>query len=431
MKIELICTGSELLTGKTNSNATYIGSRLFAIGLELSSIISVSDRKQDLICEFKRAFKKSDVIIITGGLGPTFDDMTVEAVAESLNFKVYSDKKVLKYIEKYFSKYAINSPPKINKKQANIIRGAKVFENCLGTAPGQMLHFEFKYSAKKYRKTLFLLPGPPMEMKQMFEKHVEMFLKKYSTGIKKSVVIHIFGISESAVAEMIESVMKEIKICDLEKSVEFGILANESIIDVKFSVSGTDEVLINEITKKLKFDLCNLFKDNIFGFGNDTLASIVGQLLIKMKKTVSFAESCTGGKIASAITDVPGSSLYFKSSVVTYSNESKMKILGVKREILAKFGAVSEETGKAMAKGILKLSDSDYAFSVTGILGPSGATKKKPIGLVHICFADKDESKIESYKFNFNGTRKNISKLIINTTLDLLRRKLIMKLSKE
>ncbi len=424
MKIELICTGSELLAGKVNTNAAYVGSRLSAIGFELSLVTDVGDKKQDLLQEFKRAFERSNIVITTGGLGPTFDDITVETAAECLNLEIYPDEKVLNSIKEYFLKRSATSIPKINEKQANIIRGAKVLENRFGTAPGQMLHFKFKDSEKKCQKTLFLLPGPPGEMKPMFEENVEPFLKSYSVGIKKNGVLHVFGITESAVEEMIKPIMEEAVSGD-SKSVEFGILASKSVIDIKFSVSGTDELLVDETISKLKLGFGSVLRDNIFGSGNDTLASVAGQLLLENKKTVSFAESCTGGNIAAAITDIPGSSLYFKSSVVTYSNESKMKLLGLKEETLTNFGAVSKETAKEMAEGVLKLSDSDYAFSVTGIAGPGGGTKEKPVGLVYIGSADKE--KTESFKFNFNGTRKDIRKRTVNTVLDLLRRKLIVK----
>jgi nicotinamide-nucleotide amidase len=424
MKIELICTGSELLAGKVNTNAAYIGSRLSAIGFELSLITDVGDKKQDLLQELKRAFERSSIVITTGGLGPTFDDITVETAAECLNLEIYPNEKVLNSIKEYFLERSATSTPKINEKQANIIRGAKVLKNRFGTAPGQMLHFKSKYSEKKCRKTLFLLPGPPGEMKPMFEENVEPFLKSYSVGTKKNGVLHVFGITESAVEEMIRPVMEE-AVSGNSKSVEFGIIASKSVIDIKFSVSGTDELLIDETINKLKLGFGSILKDNIFGFGNDTLASVAGQLLLENKKTVSFAESCTGGDIAAEVTEIPGSSLYFKSSVVAYSNESKIKLLGVKEKTLTNFGAVSKETAEEMAKGVLNLSGSDYAFSVTGITGPGGGTKEKPVGLICIGFANKE--KTESFKFKFNGTRKDIRKRTVNTVLDLLRRKLIIK----
>jgi nicotinamide-nucleotide amidase len=421
VKIELICTGSELLNGKINVNGAYIGSRLSAMGLALSLITDVGDRKQDLIHVFKRAFERSSVIITTGGLGPTFDDITVETAASFLNREIYLDKKVLKFIKEYFSRRAITSIPKINKKQANIIKGAKVLKNHLGTAPGQMLRFEFQSGKRKSRKTLFLLPGPPKEMNPMFEKNVEPHLKSYLLGIKKSSVLCVFGLMESDVAERIMPVIKEAN-SSYGKYVEFGILARNCVVDVKFSVLGKDELFVDKTIKNLKLKLSNVLEGSIFGSGSDTLASVVGRLLIEKKKTVSFAESCTGGKIAATITDIPGSSLYFKSSVVAYSNESKIKLLGVKKETLSSFGAVSKQTAEEMAKGVLKLSGSDYAFSVTGIAGP-GSAGEKPIGLVYIGFSDK--KKTESFKFNFAGTRKDIREIAVSEVLRIILR--IMK----
>jgi nicotinamide-nucleotide amidase len=424
VKIELICTGSELLTGKLNTNAAYIGLRLFNIGLELSCITDIGDKKQDLAKHFNIAFVRSNIIVATGGLGPTFDDITVETVAECLGLPVYYDKKVLKSIQEYFAKKSIFKIPKINERQANIISGAKVLENRLGTAPGQMLHFEFKSDEKKYRKILFLLPGPPREMKPIFEENVEPFLKSYSSVIKKNVSLRVFGLSESVVAEAIKPVIDEAKFRN-SQAVEFGILASDSIVDIKFAASGVDEFVVDSLIKDLNLRFREVLKDNIFGYNDDTLASVVGKLLIQKRKTISFAESCTGGKIASAITDIGGSSLYFKSSVVTYSNESKFKILGVKEETLKEFGAISEEIAKEMARGILNLSGSDCAFSVTGIAGPGGGSKSKPVGLVYVGFADN--KKTESFKFNFIGTRKVIRDKTVNTVLDLLRKKLLKK----
>ncbi|MDR3330706.1 MAG: competence/damage-inducible protein A [Endomicrobium sp.] len=431
MKIELVCTGSELLSGSLNTNASYIGSRISAMGLELSLITSVADRKEDLLREFKKSFGRSEIIIITGGLGPTFDDMTVEIVAECLNIEMYFDEKVLRSIEEYFFKKSITFIPKINTRQARVIKGAKVLKNFSGTAPGQMLHFEFKDGSEKCSKILFLLPGPPKEIKPMFEKNVEPFLKSFSFGVRKNTVLRIFGVPESVVEETIKPIMEVARFSDFT-TVNFGIFAKNYIVDIKFSVSGTDELVVNKTVGKLKFEICNVFKYNIFGFDNDTLAFVVGKLLTKKKKTISFAESCTGGKIASEITNVAGSSLYFKSSLVAYSNESKIRLLEVKEKTLADFGAVSEETSKEMVMGILKLSGSDYALSVTGIAGPGGATKAKPIGIVYIGFGEKSRmeqqwQQVEVSRFNFIGTREDIRAQIVSTALNLLRRKLIIK----
>ena len=424
MKIELICTGSELLTGKLNTNAAYIGAKLSSIGLELSSVTDVSDRKYELSEALKTAFDRSGVIIVTGGLGPTFDDITAETAAECLNLSLYSDEKVLDSVKSFFSR---RSPlpaqmPKINERQARIIEGAKVLENRFGTAPGQMLHFEYFSNGKSYRKTLFLLPGPPREMQPMFEESAEPFLRSYFSEIKKNEILHVFGFAEAVVEEMIKPVI-DIAVFGDNKSVEFGILASDSVIDVKFSVSGTDELHIDETVNNLKTGILNILKDNVFGYGSDTLESVAGKLLLENRRTVSFAESCTGGMISQRITSVAGSSAYFKTSVTTYSNESKTKLLGVSRDTLNEFGAVSGETAKEMALGVLKLAESDYALSVTGIAGPGGATKEKPVGLVYIGIASKKG--VQVHKYNFFGSRDDIRRRAANSALDLLRRKLL------
>jgi nicotinamide-nucleotide amidase len=284
-----------------------------------------------------------------------------------------------------------------------------------------MLHFEYFSGGKSRRKTLFLLPGPPREMQPMFEETAEPFLKSYFSGIKKSETVHVFGYAESVVAEMIKPVM-DIASFGGGKHVEFGIFAGDSVIDIKFSVSGTDELIIDESLNNLRTEILNILKDGVFGFGSDTLESAAGKLLSENGKTVSFAESCTGGMIAQKITSAAGSSAYFKTSAVTYSNDSKIKLLGVKPETLDKFGAVSEETAKEMALGILKLAESDYGLSVTGIAGPGGATKEKPVGLVYMGLASKKG--VQAFKYNFSGSRDDIRRRASNYALDLLRRKL-------
>jgi nicotinamide-nucleotide amidase len=421
VKIELICTGSELLTGTINTNAGFIGSKLYNIGHELYFVTDVSDKKEDLKNVLSNAISRSDVIIVTGGLGPTFDDITVETVSECLKRPVYSDEKVLENIKKYFLKKG-KTFPEINKKQANILKSAKILENRFGTAPGQMLNFDFKDENIKIRKTLFLLPGPPREMISIFNENVEPFLKSYSIGIKKSVSINVFGVAESEVEELIRPVIEAARF-GYNDTVKFGILANDSVIKVKFSVSGQDEIFVDETINKLKLGFTNILKDNIFGFGDDTLASVVGKLLIGRKKTISLAESCTGGKISSTITDIADSSLYLKNSIVVYSNESKIKLLGVKESSINSFGAVSKQTAKEMVESILKLSSTDYALSVTGIAGPGGATRDKPVGLVYIGFADK--KKTEVFRFLFSGVREQIRNCAVNASLDLIRRRLM------
>lgn len=427
MKIALICTGSELLSGKVNTNAAYIGSRLSEMGLGLASIVDIADNKEDLTQELKRAFEKNSIIITTGGLGPTFDDITVETVAKCLGLEIYIDEKVLQQIKDLFEKRGIKSIPKVNERQANIIKGAKVLENRYGTAPGQMIHFQYVKEGKSLRKTIFLLPGPPREMQPMFEENVEPLLKSYFSGIKKNEIIHVFGMPESEVEEIIKPVIEAVSFGG-DNSVEFGILAHRAVIDIKFSVSGNDELLVDEAINNLKYEFENALKDNIFGYGKESLESIVGKLLIESKKTLSFAESCTGGLLSKKITDIAGSSAFFKGSIVSYANDIKESILKVNKETLENFGAVSQEAAKEMAECVLKLLNTDFSVAITGIAGPGGGSKEKPTGLVFIAIASKKDIKV--YKYNFSGVRKDIRQRAANTALDLLRRKIIKETEK-
>jgi nicotinamide-nucleotide amidase len=421
LKIELICSGTELLSGKLNTNAAYIGSKLSDAGFELSAVSDVADRKEEFACALKTAFERSNIIIVTGGLGPTFDDITVETAAVCLGLDICRDEKVLSAINAMFARRGVNPVPKSNEKQADIIRGAKVLENRFGTAPGQMLHFEYKNDGKSLRKTLFLLPGPPREMQPMFDENVAPFLKSYFLRKRRNESVKVFGLSESVVEELIKPVVGAAAFGD-SKSVEFAILAGESGVTVKFSVSGSDEMAVDETAGNIKFELENILKEDIYGYGQDELAGVCGKLLSENKKTLACAESCTGGLLSSKITDIAGSSTYFKNSFITYSNESKMKFLFVKEETLAQFGAVSEQTSLEMALGALKVSGADYALSVTGIAGPNGGSKEKPVGLVYITAASGSSS--QTVKHMFFGSRTDIKERAANAALDLLRRKI-------
>ncbi len=426
MKIELICTGSELLTGKLNTNSSYIGQKLFFIGLDLSLITAVSDRKNELREILNLAKERSSVIIVTGGLGPTFDDLTVETTSEVLKLDVYKDDNVWKSILGYFNKREI-TPSKNNERQAYVIKTAKILENRFGTAPGQMIHFEHvNKEGKKTRKIIFLLPGPSREMQPMFEENVLPFLRSYQTIMKKALIIHICAMPESLVDQKIKPVLQ---IYESNKDVEFAILAHQHIVTLKAFVKGDDEMLIDETLTNIKNEFENILGENIFGYDGDTLESIIQKLLSENKKTFSAAESCTGGLISSKLISVPNSSICIKESVVAYANEAKINILGVKKETLDSFGAVSEETAAEMLDGILKISNSDCALSVTGIAGPSGATENKPIGLVFIGISCCGSREIT--KHIFSGTRNDIRERAANTALDLLRRKLLTLKNKQ
>ncbi|MCX5781475.1 MAG: competence/damage-inducible protein A [Elusimicrobia bacterium] len=422
MKTELICVGTELLTGKLNSNSSFIGDRLSLLGLDLSYVTTVGDNNDDIEEAFSKAIKRSQIIIATGGLGPTFDDLTGEIAAKVLDKKLILDKGILEAIKEFFKKRKTDMP-KNNERQAYIIDGAKPIANKYGTAPGQIIELEDSKKGKgKISKVLFLLPGPPREMQPMFEEMVFPYLKKYESKIKKVTTLHISGMSESQVDEKIRPIIEAER--ELEKeTVSFTILAHQMIIDLKISVCGEDEMLVDEIMHNLKKEFRDCLGDNIFGTDKDSLEGVIGKLLVERKNTLSVAESCTGGMVSQKITSIPGSSIYFKEGVVSYSNDAKTKVLGVKTETLSAFGSVSENTALEMAKGVKKLSQTDYALGITGIAGPAGGTEEKPVGIVFIALSSPTIEKV--YNYRFIGNRNEIRERSANTALDILRRQLI------
>ena len=422
MNTELICVGTELLEGKLNTNSSYIGERLDTLGLSLDYIVTVGDGLEKLETAIENALKRSAVVIVTGGLGPTFDDITREAVSKATGRKLVLNREALSSIAAMFVKRGVDMP-KNNERQAYMLEGAKVLANPLGTAPGQFLKIE--KTAGKDRKAgafVFLLPGPPREMQDMFDREVFPCLKKYETSIKKSFILHVCGMSESLVDEKIKHIVDAERKLDFG-SVSFTILAHQTIIDLKTSVSGKDEMLVDEIFQNIKNEFYDALGSNIYGADKATLESVVGDLLMKHKLTLTVAESCTGGMLSQKITSVPGSSFYFMEGFVVYSNKSKMRQLGVREETINNCGAVSEETALEMARGAKIVSGADYAVSITGVAGPSGGTPKKPIGLVFIGLAGPGEEQV--FSSNFPGSRGNIRERSANIALDKLRRSLL------
>lgn len=422
MRVTLICIGTELLNGKVNTNSAYIGEKLSTIGIDLSSVVTVGDNMPDMENAFRCAFEDNDVVLTTGGLGPTFDDITREAVSNVLGRKLVLNSEALSFVTEFFARRGIEMPAN-NKRQGQIIDGARIIPNKYGTAPGQIIDIEIERSTgKKKMVAAALLPGPPREMRQMFDDSVFPYLRQFEHGIKKSFTLHIFGIGESQVDEKIRS------LADAEKKfdagvVDFTILVHQMIVDIKASVRGKDEMLVDEMLHNIKTEFLTLLGNDVYGENNQTLESVVGELLLKNKKTLSVAESCTGGLLAGRVTAVAGSSLYFRQGAVVYSNESKIKMINVPDDIIKQHGAVSEETARAMAEGMRKIALTDYALSVTGIAGPGGGTQEKPAGLVYIGICGPDGTEVS--KYNFGGTRFDIRERALNQSLDMLRRKLL------
>lgn len=419
MKTELICTGSELLTGeKINTNVAYIGERLRSIGIELARATTAGDNLKEITEIFSVAIAGSDIVIVTGGLGPTFDDLTRKAASKALRKKLVFSREIMQEIARHFADRGMEMP-KGNESQAYIIDGATPIPNRIGTAPGQIIDYR-----KQDRETLiFLLPGPPKELYPMVEYTLlPCIKKKYPHVIIKSKALHVYGLTESKVNEIITPLIEAKRSADAGQ-VTFSILSHFSIIDVQFSMRGTDELLIDETLRKIKTSFYALLKENIYGEDHQSLESVVGESLLRNKKTLSVAESCTGGHLSNRITNVPGSSAYFRGGMVSYSNTSKIDVLGVAPATIDTYGAVSEETAIEMARGVKKIITSDYAVAISGVAGPSGGTSLKPVGLV--CFALVTPVAEYTEKKKFTGSRHEIKENSVNFALDVLRRRMV------
>jgi nicotinamide-nucleotide amidase len=409
MKAEIIGIGTEILLGHTlNTNAAFLSRKLAKAGIDVYYHATVGDNKNRLYETIQAALARSDIVITTGGLGPTIDDITLDVIAKTLESPLTLKKIILRQIKRHFQKRGIKMPAN-NIRQAYVPKGAIWLANHIGTAPGLI--------AKTNKKFIIALPGPPREMQPIFENRVLPFLKSYVS--KKAVIISrtlkTTGLAESQVHDKIAGFLR------LSGKTTVGIYAHPAQVDLKITTKAASLIQANrniaEIEKKIRLKLGKL----IFGIDAQTLEGAVVKLL--KAKTISIAESCTGGLISSRLTDVSGISKNLFASVIAYSNKSKVEILGVSPETLRHQGAVSKEVAADMAVNARLLLKSDIGISTTGIAGPSGATGKKPVGLVYIGLSDKDKAIVK--KFNFTGTRDIIKFRASQAALDMLRHYLL------
>jgi len=415
MNIEILCTGTELLMGKVNTDDAYLCERLLCIGLAVNRVITVGDSKSEIKSAFEESVKRSDIVFTVGGLGPTFDDLTREVVAEALKKKLIFNREIMHQIASHFAARDMEMPA-VNDRQAYIMEGAEVIPNKTGTAPGMIV----QYGDGKLKKMVILLPGPPSEMNPMVDDYVMKYLKKrYERAIIKTTVLHVCGLSESAVYEKIRDIVDSTRELD-GNELNFAMLASSSVVQVKIIGKGADELLIDSIMGKTRQEIYDRLGNDIYGENDDTLEEVIGKLLGKKKLSLSLAESCTGGMICDRVTNIPGSSIYFKQGVVTYSNESKIRLLKVNEDTIKRYGAVSENTAKEMAVGVRKLSGVDIGMATTGIAGPTGATEKKPVGLVYVAIACEKDVYCREYRFT--GHRLAIKEKVTVHALDFLRR---------
>ncbi len=393
MRAEIIAIGSELLTPyKTDTNSLYLTEKLLEIGIKTDYKTIVGDSRETLYKAVKDASKRVQLIITTGGLGPTEDDITREVVANFLKKELILHEDIISDIKKHFSFRKLKMP-EINIRQGFVIDGAEVIKNSVGTAPGQWYEDE--------NIKIAILPGPPSEMKPMVENFLLEKLKNYSSFHYKTRSMRIAGLTESAVEEKIEDIISGLKnpwvnILAIPGQIEINIMARGK--------EGKEEALLKgeEVFKRVYDRL----KEHVFTLQKDKFEKVIGEMLLKSKRMIAVAESCTGGLLANRITDISGSSAYFERGVVSYSNRAKIEILKVKKETIEKYGAVSKETAKEMAEGIRKLADTHYGIGITGIAGPTGGTMEKPVGLVYIALSTPE--KTEVFQYRFIGGREKI-----------------------
>ena len=403
----VICIGNEILLGHiNNTNAQYISQYLTNIGIKTSLHVSIPDDHQTISSSIRKSLLDSDIVVLTGGLGPTVDDITLECISMALNKKLIFNKKVAEHIRSHFKKRKLKMP-KNNLRQALIPEGAKYILNNIGSAPGLIICVG--------KKVLIALPGVPFEMQDMIEKSVTPYLKKHFLPdlIIKSHVIKITGLAESVVNEKIEDILK------IGGNVQMGIYPHPEEISVKITVTDKSANKVNSTINKIEKNIKSRLGYYIFGYDNEKLEQVIGKLLLKKKKTLSIAESCTGGLLADRITDIPGSTKYFQIGVVAYSNESKNKVLNIPIETIKEHGAVSRQVASLMAKNVRLLGRSDIGIGISGIAGPTGGTKKKPVGLVYISLSTKDKTLCK--EFRFLGQRNIIKFKATQAALNLVR----------
>ncbi|MGJ8677192.1 MAG: competence/damage-inducible protein A [Akkermansiaceae bacterium] len=411
MKIEIINTGSELLLGTTlNTHGAWLGTALSELGLRVQRQTTVPDGDA-IIDAMTEAMKRSDAVIVTGGLGPTSDDISREAAAEVLGVELITDEAALRSIEEFFSSRN-RVMAEDNKKQALNPVGGDILPNPNGTAPG--IYTPPRMSGDRLC-ALFLLPGPPREMQPMFQAEVSPRLCALA-GIdvkaqnQRMKVLKFTGVGESDFHNVLDKPL--LAIPDLE----VGYCSRPSEVDLR--LIGNPERIQQAIALALE-----AFPDKCFSMNDESLEAVVVKLLTEKGQSLALAESCTGGKISSRITDIPGSSAIFTHGFVTYANEAKMEMLDVPEELLAIHGAVSEQVALAMAIGALKKSGADIAVSVTGIAGPTGGTEQKPVGTVWIGLATAEKSFATHRLYSFG--RHFFKQATSQIALDLIRRELL------
>uniref|UniRef100_A0A832DNQ1 CinA-like protein n=1 Tax=Ignavibacterium album TaxID=591197 RepID=A0A832DNQ1_9BACT len=412
MKAYLISIGDELLIGQTiNTNVAYIGSALSDINIQVIESSVIGDNIDVILSELDKASSMADLIVLTGGLGPTHDDITRSAIVKYFKTELVQNKEVLEDIQQFFSKRG-RTVTELNESQALVPKIAIPIRNKRGTAPGMWI--------EKNKKIYVVMPGVPYEMKGMMEDFVIPRLSEMTKGkgsVIKKLILQTTGIPESTLFERLGNLE------ELLQGAKIAFLPNQYGVKLRITVTeANDEVAanrINEIEQKIRTKVGRY----IFARGEETLEEVIGKILSERGLTLSVAESCTGGEICTRLTNVSGSSKYFERGIITYSNAAKVELLKVNEDTIAQVGAVSPEVAMQMAEGVRAVSGTDIGISTTGILGPTGATTNKPVGLVYIGYCD--EKVCTAKKFLFGDDRILNKQRATQAALEMLRRQLL------
>lgn len=409
LRCEILSTGDEVLTGQiTDTNAAYLADQMGSLGFEVARHTTVGDDRVMLAGAFRQLGESADVVLCTGGLGPTVDDLTTEVVAEVLGVGLRLDQEAIDHMEARWR--ARGRPmPENNRKQALFPEGADILRNPIGTAPG--------FSVKVGRAWFFFMPGVPTEMKKMLAEQVVPRLAKLrdEPTVFEVRVLRSFGLAESAADQALAGLEERFP------GVKLGFRAHFPEIQIKLTVKGPDIAAAKERLEAAAEEVRQRIGTYVFSEGAP-LAEVVGEALRKAGATLAAAESCTGGMVAEWVTAIPGSSEYFDRGFVTYTDRAKMDLLGVSEDLLREHGAISEPCARAMAEGARARAGTTYAVSVTGLAGPGGGTPDKPVGLVFVGIATPDRTVVR--RLRWPGTRDQIRAISAMTALDLVRRAL-------
>ncbi len=407
----VITIGDEILIGQViNTNAAFIGQKLSEVGVELMRTVVVSDDRHEIMQAFEEYHAKYDAVLVTGGLGPTHDDITKKVVADYFKVSLVMNQAVLDNVRERLSKR--NVPMKrVNEEQALVPEGCTVLMNYWGTAPGMLFDSDEKFFA--------VMPGVPHEMRNIMTEYIVPRLREKAVGqVIKHRVLRTTGIAESSLFELLGNVEEM-----LGGKAKLAFLPSQFGVRLRITVKAPTVMAADDIISDIETRIRSKAGKYIYSDGEVDIEDTLGKLLAEKKLTIATAESCTGGYISHRLTNISGSSAYFNRGVVTYSNESKTELLGVPEELIAKFGAVSEEVARAMAEGVRRIAKTDIGLSVTGIAGPTGGMPDKPIGLVFIGLSDAAGSIVTRHAFP--DERLRFKDRASQAALELVRRRVL------